>query len=88
MRGIAEHFTDRNRQQLQQLHERCRVVEHLLLQRRNGGALELAQRVVDATLDRRTGIIAKVVAVLEVNRLDQQAQFDFAIALPGINAFH
>jgi hypothetical protein len=45
VRRVAKHLADRNRQQLQQLHERRRVVQHPLLQRRNGRALELAQGV-------------------------------------------
>jgi len=88
VRRIAKHLADRNRQQLQQLHERRRVMQDLLLQRRNGRAFELAQRMLHPALDRCAGIIAKVVAVLEINRLDQQPQFDFTVSFNVITTFH
>ncbi|MNL28187.1 hypothetical protein D3C87_1498200 [compost metagenome] len=80
VRRVAEHLADRDRQQLQQLHERSRVMQDFFLQGRDGIALELAQRMTHPTLDRRAGVIAKIVAVLEVDRLDQQPQFDLTIA--------
>lgn len=79
MRGVAKHLADRDRQQLQQLHERSRVVQHALLQCRDGPALELAQRMVDPALDGCTGIVAKIVAVLEVDRFDQQTKFNVGV---------
>ncbi|MNN43131.1 hypothetical protein D3C81_1573540 [compost metagenome] len=68
---VAEHLADRDRQELQQLHEHARVVQHALLQRRYREAVELAQRMKNPALDRRAGIIAKIIAVLEVDRLNQ-----------------
>ncbi|MNF64600.1 hypothetical protein D3C84_463400 [compost metagenome] len=78
VRRVTKHLADRNRQQLQQLHERGRVVQHPLLQGRDGPALELMQRVVDPTLNRRCAIIAEIVTVFEIDRFDQQPQFDLA----------
>ncbi|MNY16177.1 hypothetical protein D3C86_1494300 [compost metagenome] len=88
VRGVAKHLADRNRQQLQELHERRRVMQDFFLQCRNGAAFELRQRMAHPALDRCTGVITKIVAVLEVDSLDQQAQFDFAASLPRIIAFH
>ncbi|MCY1181643.1 hypothetical protein D9M73_221570 [compost metagenome] len=81
MRGVTKHLADRNGQQLQQLHERRGIVQDLFLQRRDGVALELTQRMVDPAFDRSAGVIAKIVAVLEIDRLDQQPQFDFAVSI-------
>ncbi len=77
---VTEHLADRDRQVLQQLHEHARVVQHTLLQRRHRQAIELTQRVEDPTLDRSAGIIAEIVAVLEVDRLDQQSDLDVGVA--------
>jgi hypothetical protein len=55
-------------------------VKDLVLQRRNGLALELDQGMVNPALDRSAGVIAKVIAVLEIDRLNQQAQFDVSIS--------
>ncbi|MNE53026.1 hypothetical protein D3C80_1477260 [compost metagenome] len=76
---VAEHLADRDRQVLQQLHEHARVVQHAFLQRRYRQAVELAQRMQDPALDRRAGIVAEIVAVLEVDGLDQQADFDIGV---------
>ncbi|MCY1403497.1 hypothetical protein D9M71_186810 [compost metagenome] len=87
MLGVAEHLADRDRQVLQQMHERTRVVQYALLQGRYRLAFELAQRVLDTALDRGPGVIAKIVAVLEVDGLDQQADFDLRTVMtcPGFH---
>src|SRR5690606_29058866 len=79
--GIAEHLADRDRQVLQQLQEHARVMQHPLLQGRDRAALELAQGVLDPALDRSAGVVAKIVAVLEVDRLDQQSDLDIGVEL-------
>ncbi|MCY1408131.1 hypothetical protein D9M71_234480 [compost metagenome] len=80
---VAKHLADRDSQVLQQMHERTRVMQYALLQGRYGIAFKLTQRVLDTPLDRGPGVISKIVAVLEVDGLNQQADFDLQIMFHG-----
>ncbi|MNT39089.1 hypothetical protein D3C72_1753080 [compost metagenome] len=77
---VAEHLAHGNGQELQQLAEQRRVAQHAVLQRRDAGQLELLQRIQHAALLRGRGVVAEVVAVLEVDGLHQQAQLDLGVA--------
>jgi hypothetical protein len=48
------------------------IVQHPLLQGRDGIAVELAHARDDPALDRRTGVITKVITVFEIDRFNQQ----------------
>src|SRR5690606_41947697 len=70
----------------QQLHEHLRIVENLVLQFGNALALQLPQRQQHATLERRGAVAAKIVAVAQVDRLDQQLELDLLASIDHIKA--
>ena len=76
---VAEHLADLHGHVVEQGGEGGRIVQHLVLQLRQGCAAELVHRGLEPALERRARVGAEVVVVLQVDGIEQQLELDVGI---------
>ena len=81
--GIAEHLAHLDGEEADQLRQHRRIVQHAILERRQGGAAELFLGVAQAAADRVGGVAAEVVVIAAVQRLEQKRHLDVVGRLHG-----
>ncbi len=77
---IAEHVAHLHRQVLKQPCEIGAASHDPVLQLRKRGEAELVERLGQPAAQRRHRVMAKIVLILQIDRLQQQRQFDVEIA--------
>ena len=82
MARVAEHLAHRHGEDVEQGREDRGIVKHEILELRERGAIELHHRGIDPALERRGGVLAEVVVIFQVDRIDQQTQLDVRGAAP------